>query len=269
MLNISKNLILFSFCFFLVSTAISQEQEEVVKEADDLSNAIQNPVANIVSVPMQSNFDFNDINKYTLNVQPVLPFSISENVNLIFRTIVPIISGPDPSSPGGKTSGIGNISNALLFTPAKPGKLIWGVGPTLTWGSVTPGLGFEKFALAPSALALYQNNGWTIGALVQNSWSIAGPSDAADVNAFYSQIFVTKNLANGWYVNSAPIITANWEAPSGNQWSVPLGGGGGRLIKVNKLPINLQLGYYVYLTSANDTSGQLRFQIQAILPKLY
>jgi hypothetical protein len=261
---------IFLFCisFFCISAIYSQEQPP--EGESDLGNAIQNPVADIVSIPFQNNLDFNDVNKNTLNIQPVLPFAITENVNLIFRNIIPVISGPDLSSPfGGKTSGIGNISTAMLFTPAKPGKIIWAVGPTLTWGSVTPGLGFEKFALAPSALGLYQNNGWTIGVIAQNSWSVAGPSDSADINLFYAQIFIVKNLANGWYVNSAPIITANWEAPSGSQWNVPLGAGFGRLFRVNKLPINAQIGWYSYLTSADDSSGQLRFQLQFILPKLY
>ena len=105
--------------------------------------------------------------------------------------------------------------------------------------------------------------------IAQNSWSVAGPSDAADVNLFYAQIFIVKNLANGWYVNSAPIFTANWEAPSENRWNVPLGVGFGRLFRVNKLPINAQIGWYSYLKSADNSSGQLRFQLVFILPKLY
>lgn len=267
-LKISKLIFLICFNFFCFFAVFSQEAQP--EGEGNLANDVQNPVANIVSIPFQNNLDFNDVNRNTLNVQPVLPFGITENVNLIFRNIIPVISGPDLTSPfGGKTSGIGNISTAMLFTPAKPGKIIWAVGPTLTWGSVTPGLGFEKFALAPSALGLYQNNGWTIGVIAQNSWSVAGPSDAADVNLFYAQIFVVKNVANGWYINSAPIITANWEAPSGNQWNIPLGAGFGRLFRVNKLPINAQIGWYSYLTSADGASGQLRFQLQFILPKLY
>ena len=236
-------------------------------EQEKMAKAIQNPLANMVSVPFQDNLDFNDENTNTLNIQPVLPFKISEGVNLIWRNIIPVVSAPDYG--GSRVKGIGNISSAFFFTPAKPGKLIWGVGPTFTLGSFTKDLGLDKTSVAPSAMFLYQNNGWTMGTLLQNSWSFAGPSDAPDVNLFYTQVFITKSLKKGWYVNTAPIITANWEADSSNRWTVPLGAGFGKLGKINKLPINWQIGYYQYLESASGASGQLRMQFNIYLPKLY
>ena len=130
-LRFSKHIFLLGFSFFTFTALYSQEEQPAGES--DLANAVQNPVADIVSMPFQNNLDFNDVNRNTLNFQPVLPFGITENVNLIFRNIIPVISGPNLSSPfGGKTSGIGNISTAILFTPAKPGKIIWAVGPTLT-----------------------------------------------------------------------------------------------------------------------------------------
>lgn len=274
MKSLLKFKVLLLACLLLVTLkGYSQEtkSEPVSEQAEQekLAKAIQNPVASMVSIPFQNNLDFNDENTNTLNIQPVLPFTLGENVSLIARTIVPVISAPYPGVGGAKNKGIGNISSALLFTPAKPGKLIWAVGPTFTFGTLTQGLGTSKFSLAPSVLFLYQNNGWTIGTLAQNSWSVAGPSDAPDVNLFYTQIFVVKNLKNGWYVNSAPIITANWEADSDHRWTVPLGAGFGKLSRINKLPVNWQIGYYAFLDHPAGASGQLRLQLQFILPKLY
>lgn len=267
---------LLGICFFLLvnGNVFAQKETDSISDNDGIADTaqlekmIQNPVASMVSIPFQNNLDFNDTNKETMNIQPVLPFKMGK-VSLILRTIVPLISAPDPSGVYKKSKGIGNISSALLFTPTKAGKLIWAIGPTFTWSTVTHGLGSEKTLLAPSALALYQNNGWTVGTLVQNSWDIAGPSSAPDVNLGYAQVFVVKNLPKGWYVNTAPIMTADWNAPSDKRWSVPLGAGFGKLSKINKLPINWQIGYYGYVAHPTGAHSQLRMQATLILPMLY
>lgn len=233
-----------------------------------LEKAIQNPVASMVSMPFQNNLDFNETNTNTLNVQPVLPFKMG-GISLILRTIMPVISAPDATGVYKRNKGIGNISSAFLFTPTKSGKLVWALGPTFTWSTLTHGIGSEKTLLAPSGLLLYQNKGWTIGTLIQNSWSIAGPSNAPDVNLGYAQVFIVKNLKKGWYVNTAPIMTANWNAPGDSRWTIPLGAGFGKLSRINKLPINWQVGYYGFVEHPTGASSQLRMQVVFILPKLY
>lgn len=185
-------------------------------------------------------------------------------MNLITRTIVPIVSGP--IYPEGRRDGIGNINLSMFFTPAKASKFIWGVGPSFMFPTVEEGLGFDKFGIAPSVIGLYQNNGWTVGAIFENFFGIAGNSNN-DLNFFYSQIFAVKNIKKGWYVNSAPIITANWDAPSGNQWTIPMGAGFGKLSKLGKLPINWQLGFYKYLESATNADYQIRAQLVFLFPK--
>jgi len=243
----------------LVVTNLSAQ--DAVENDDDLSDKIQNPIADLVSLPFQYNLDLNDENTSTLNIQPILPFGISDNINMIVRAIVPVISTP-------QKSGIGGVIVSSFLTPANPGKLIWGLGPAVQFATITDELGSEKTSIAPSGLALYQNNGWTVGCIIQNFWSITGPSSAPDVNFFYSQVFITKNLRKGWYVNSAPIITANWESNT-NKWTVPLGGGVGKLFRAGQLPINAQIGYYKYLEHPQNASGQLRVQVVLILPKFY
>lgn len=239
---------------------------------EDLSKKIQNPIASLISVPFQNNSDFGfgeyNRTKNTLNIQPVVPFGLGDKVNLIVRTIIPIISLPldiDDSK-----SGLGDINMSLYFTPAKSNKVIYGVGvamglPTAMHANI---LGTGKFSVGPGIIALTQPGTWTIGALAQNTWSVAGKAERADVNLFYSQIFITKGLQKGWYLNTAPIITANWEASKGNQWTFPLGAGAGRLFKLGQLPINAQLGYYAYVVKPDGgPSSQLRAQIVLLFPK--
>ena len=164
---------------------------------------------------------------------------------------------------------MGDVSLSLFLTPAKPGKLIYGGGLALGLPTATDQyLGAEKWTAGPSVVLLVQPKGWTVGTLIQNSWSYAGADDRGDVNFFYSQVFVTKNLQKGWYVNSAPIITANWEAPSGEQWTIPLGAGIGKLIRLGKLPINAQAGYYVNVEKpTGGPDSQLRVQATLLFPK--
>lgn len=269
MTTINKLLSIFLITLFSLPVYISAQE----KTNKDLEKAIQNPIANIPSLPFQNNTDFGigeyDRTKNTLNIQPVLPFSLGKSVNLIVRTIIPIISQPIGESE--TTTGLGDISLSTFFTPAKPGSLIWGIGAAFGFPSATDNvLGSGKWTAGPSILLITQPEGWTIGILAQNTWSYAGDANRKDVSFFYSQIFIVKNLSSGWYINSAPIITANWKASSGNQWSVPIGISGGRLIRAGKLPINIQVGYYNYVIKPDGgPKWQLRAQVSFILPKFY
>jgi hypothetical protein len=216
--------------------------------------------------PIQDSYFKGTIN--TINVQPVVPVGLGENVNLIVRTIIPIISLPLDID---KTqSGLGDINMSLYFTPSRPGKLIFGAGLALILlTAMHPKvLGSEKFSTGPGFVALIQPGTWTLGALAQNTWPVAGNDERDDFNLFYSQIFVTKNLKKGWYLNSAPIITANWQEEKGNQWSFPLGAGVGKLFRIGKLPVNGQIGYYGYIVKPdNGPETQLRVQLALLFPK--
>lgn len=256
-------------CFILLSVGIVQAQDNLdqpkSESSGDLANKIQNPIADLVSIPFQNNLEFNDENLNTLNIQPVTPFGLGSKANVILRTIIPIVSAPLPT---GRLTGLGGVTMSAFVTPSKPSKFIWGVGPAIQFPTGKQYLGSEKFSIAPSLIMLYQNNGWTVGGLFQNFWSVAGPVSATDVNFFYSQIFVTKNLSKGWYVNTAPIITTSWDLKN-EGLTLPIGAGVGRLFRAGKLPINAQAGYYHYLKHPTDAIGQLRLQLNIILPKFY
>jgi hypothetical protein len=270
----------------LATPVIGQEPS-----AEELAKKTQNPVADLISVPLQSNFNFGagfHHNKmtYVLNVQPVIPISISEDWNLITRTIMPIINQPSlfPTFGGSVHSttgtGLGDINPTVFLSPAKPGELIWGVGPTMTLPTATDrDLGSGKWSMGPAAVALTMQGHWVLGALVNNQWSVGGWGDKA-VNAMVFQWFVNYNLPDGWYLTTSPIVTADWKADkAGDVWTAPLGGGFGKLFRLGqilpleghpiaKLPINTQLAAYGNVAKPEfGPAWQLRFQIQFLFPK--
>lgn len=244
-------------------------------EATELAKKTQNPIAELISVPLQSNFNFDtgtkDATVYVLNVQPVIPIKLSPDWNLITRTVVPIINQPSlfegPNRISGSAWGLGDINPSLFLSPARPGALIWGVGPTFTLPTATDWrLGSGKFSLGPTAVALTIQGPWVLGALINNQWSVAGWGDR-DVNRMLLQPFVNYNFGKGWYLTTSPVMTADWEADRGERWTVPVGAGIGRLFKVGPLPINTSLAAYYNVEKPRfGSEWQLRLQVQFVLP---
>jgi hypothetical protein len=269
-------LILGSILLGLTTRAGAQDQS-----TSDLAAAAQNPVAKMISLPLQNNTFFgvteDDKVANVLNIQPVYPISAGD-WNVITRTIVPIIYIPDPASgieeipnsdrPGSAT-GLGDINFSAFLSPAQSEKLIWGVGPSLTVPSATENeIGSQKWSAGPTAVALMSPKPWLFGALIKNLWSFAGDSDRNNVNQMLIQPFVNYNMDDGWYLVSSPIITANWQADSDNRWTVPVGGGVGRIFRIGKQPINAQVQSFYYTESPKlGPDWALRFQIQFLFPK--
>lgn len=251
----------------------------VVGDADaqsqgDLAKAAQNPVADLISLPLQNNTNFNfgpqEETQNILNVQPVWPFSISEDWNLITRTIVPVMSQPGLAPGQDRTNGIGDTTFSAFLSPKKSGKLIWGAGPVVLLPTSTDdALGVGEWGAGLSAVFLGMPGHWVVGSLFSNVWS--GTNDDGDkVNLFTWQYFVNYNIpgGNGLYLASAPIITANWEAESGNRWTVPFGGGVGKIFKIGKQPLNGQVSAYYNVEKPEfGADWQLRLQLQFLFPK--
>jgi len=240
----------------------------------DLAKQTQNPLSDLISIPFQSNFDFNvgpnDRTRYILNIQPVIPFKLTDKLNLITRTILPIIYQPDVLSNSGGNTGLGDLNFTAWFSPRTAGKFLWGVGGVMVIPTATEDTtGSDKWSAGPSVVGVYKTGPWVMGGLVSNFWSFAGNSDRADVNIFFSQLFVNYNLSQGWYLTTQPIITANWEADSGDKWTVPLGGGVGKVVRIGKLPINtsIQAYYNVEKPELNGADWQLRVVFQFLFPK--
>lgn len=241
-------------------------------EGGDLAKAAQNPVADLISLPFQYNASFGigpeDRTQNLLNIQPVLPFTVG-GVTLINRTIAPILYQPDATRSSGGELGLGDINHTVFFSPARASRVTWGVGPGITLPTATDDtLGTGKLSLGPSAVVLMMPGRWVVGTLVSNSWSVAGDSERADVNQFLLQYFVNYNMAGGWYVVSAPIVTANWEADSGERWVVPFGGGLGRVFRVGTQPINATAqAYYNAQKPTGGSPWSLRLQLELLFPK--
>jgi hypothetical protein len=247
-------------------------QTASAQQTEALAKAAQNPVANMISVPFQNNFNFNvgpnNATQYILNIQPVIPVSLNENWNLITRTIMPIINQPSPAPGIPSASGLGDINPTFFLSPAKSGKLIYGFGPTFTLPTATDSmLGSGLWSAGPAAVVLTMQGKWVIGTLANHQWSFAGWGDHY-VSASLAQPFVNYNLPHGWYLVSAPIITANWAADADNVWTVPVGGGFGKIQRIGKLPMNFQLqAFYNAVTPDYGPDWQLRFQVQFMFPK--
>ncbi len=263
----------------LVVVSVRAEEAAVTpdKEADTeaLAKAAQNPIANMISLPFQNNTNFNvgpkDEIQNILNIQPVIPIKISSNLNLITRTILPVISQPGPLPGMGRKSGIGDVQLSMFFSPADSGKLIWGVGPIFQLPTASETiLGSKKWCAGPTGVALISDGPWVAGALINNIWDFAGDKDRSHVNQMLVQPFINYNFRSspGTYLTMAPIITANWEARNRDRWVVPIGMGLGQIFKIGTQPINASLqGYYNVVTPRQGADWSVRLQIQFLFPK--
>ena len=246
-----------------------------------LAKQAQNPIADLISVPFQDNVDFGvgerGRTQNVLNFQPVIPLTIGGGWDLITRTITPVIHQPSlyKGVPGVRTSddpdfGLGDVNpTGFLATSLRPGLMV-GFGPTVTLPTATAkDLGTGKWSAGPAAVAVWTPGHWVVGALVNNQWSFAGDDDRRRVDQMLVQPFVNYNLGKGWYLASSPIITADWEARQGkNVWTVPVGGGFGRLSRVGKLPVNTSVQAFDDVESSEfGTDRTLRLQVQFLFPK--
>ena len=267
--NLIKSLRLLAVIILFSAPLFAQTDQE----AAELAKKTQNPVSDMISLPFQNNTNFGlgpyDRTQNVLNIQPVAPFNLNEKWNLITRTILPVISQPDIAETDGSSFGLGDINASLFLSPAKPGKVIWGVGLAVSLPTATNRvLGTGKWAIGPSAVALTMSGAWVIGVLANNVWSITGDSERNNVSLFLLQYFINYNLPNGWYLTSSPIITANWKADSEDRWTVPFGIGVGRIFRIGRQPMNAQIAFYYNAVSPDFGSDwTLRIQLQLLFPK--
>lgn len=247
------------------------------QDAAALAKAAQNPVADLISVPLQLNMNFDtgpeDDLQTVLNVQPVVPLSLNESWNLITRTIVPLISQPDFGVFDQRENGLGDIQFSAFMSPKAPtqGGWIWGAGLVTQLDTATDDrLGQGVWGLGPTAVALKITGPWVVGALVNNIWSIDEGKGRSKVDQFLVQPFVNYNFpaSPGRYLTFSPVITANWEAESGQKWTVPLGLGIGQITRLGNQPVNFQAAYYNNVEAPDGAPGwQVRLQMQLMFPK--
>ena len=259
--------------------AIAQDEAKQSQGGGDLRAAVQNPVGAMYSLPLKFTFDYGASNGEAsfLNIQPVIPITVGD-WNLINRLIVPLIDSPGEVSglpsipnpiPGDGATGLGDINYSLFISPAKPKGAIWGIGPSISIPSASDKeLGSEKWSAGPTGVVLFQPKWGTFGMLARHLGSFAGDSDRKNVSQSLFEPFVNYNLPNGWYLITDLIITANWEADSGDKWTVPLGGGVGKLFKIGDQAMNARTeAYYNVEKPDNAPDWQWGFTIQFLFPK--
>ena len=214
------------------------------QSAGDLAKLKQDPVSGLRQVILQAQVspDMPGSGKTAGNysVQPVWPISINEDWKVITYTILPVIQ--QPGGPGESSKvGLGDTLVNLFFAPKKPGAIVWGVGPALMLPTRTdPALGSDSFGLGPTAVLFYAKDSWSAGLVLQNVWSLGGEG-ANEVNVFAGQYILNYNLPNGWFLMSNATITRNWLATSDNGWTVPVGGGFGKIFNIGKQPVSLSV----------------------------
>lgn len=255
------------FLFIIVSSLIfAQDKDEAEKAA--LAKATQNPLAAMYSLPFQNNTTFgnapHDRPQNVMNIQPVIPVTLTKDLNLINRVILPVITQPDATLDKSST-GIGDTSYTAWISPSKAGKIIYGVGPALQIPTASNDeFGTGEFGVGPSLVALTMIDKWVAGIVVNNVWTFGDVKE----NKFLFQYFVNYNLPKAWYVVSAPIMTANWNESNRNKWTIPVGGGVGKVFKIGNRPINFNAQVY-YNAERPEGFGefQTRFQLQFLFPK--
>jgi hypothetical protein len=273
---ILRIVLLLLFILFSATNVIAAEAG-----GDDLRAKAQNPVSSMYSLPLKLTLDFGapDDEALFFNVNPVIPVTVGD-WNLVNRIIIPAIVSVDgfiggtPDIPEGAPSesretGLGDINYSLYFSPADAKGLIWGIGPSITLPTANKDpLGSGKWSGGAAGVVLMQPKWGTYGGLIRQLWSFAGDDHRSDVNQFLIEPFLNYNLEGGWYLITDMIITANWDAPAGQRWTVPIGGGAGKLFSIGKQTINSRLeAYYMVERPDNAPDWQLIFTFQFLFPK--
>ncbi|MGC1167909.1 MAG: hypothetical protein WA886_03325, partial [Candidatus Acidiferrales bacterium] len=226
------------------STALAQTAPE------ELRKSARNPFADEIKLTFEEDFTFNqgpyDRSANSLSIQPVIPLSITGDWILVTRTVATAIAyQPNLLARSGGTTGLGDTTSSFFLTRANTGKLIWGVGPAVLMPMATRDqLGAGKWGVGPTGAALVEPEWGSIGALVQNIWSVAGGSDRSPVNQLQIEPMFSYNLPRGWYLTSNPTIVADWTQSPSERWLLPIGGGAGRSFDIWKQAVDSNLTLY-------------------------
>jgi hypothetical protein len=256
----------------LLVCGVAQAQSEppAGQDLSALAKQAQNPVADLNTIPFQWNFysggGLGTQSMMLLNVMPVLPLKLNDDWVLVSRTVIPFVD--IPGSGTDRFQGIADIQQQFYFSPTDGGGIVWGAGPIVSLPtSNQAATETGQYAAGATAVALKLGKTWVYGALANNLWKVAGSDATPKINAFFLQPFLNYNLPGGWAISSAPGITANWEAKSGQQWTVPLGAGFSKVTVVAKIPVNVMLQYYGNAVKPDGApAGFTRLQFVLMFP---
>lgn len=254
----------------LLAAAVCSAPAAAQTDYQALSQQLANPVADLISIPIQFNYDQNlgadeEGTRTVLNFQPVVPVSLNDDWNLISRTVIPVVWTDGLPAGAGRESGLGDVVQSFFFSPklTTAGGLTWGVGPALLLPTATETqFGTEKFGLGPTAVVLQQSGPWTVGGLANHLVSVAGASDRADVNATYLQPFVVYGTQNAWNFALNSESTYNWET---EEWLAPINALVFKVLPINGRPVSLQAGIRYWMDSPPGGPEGVGFRLSATL----
>ena len=252
--------------------AAAAQQPADKAESADLAKKLSNPVSDLVSVPLQFNWEANvgpsKLTRFILNVQPVMPFAISPKLHMITRVIMPLVSQPPLFDGGTATFGVSDITTSFFLSPTALKSFILGVGPVFVLPSTSePTLGSGKWSAGPTAVALKQQGPWTYGALWNQTWSFSGDPSREDVNQMFLQPFLAYQATHTVTLTVQSETTANWEADD-QKWTVPINVVVGKLATFGTFPASYQLGVGAFPVHPDvGPSWKIRGAIVILLPK--
>lgn len=259
-------LVALGFSVLAATSVGAQEQSD-----SELANKLSNPVSNLISVPFQFNYDCcagpKNGDRITLNIQPVVPFSISDNWNLIVRTIVPVVDQQETFAGQGDHFGLGDTTQSLFFSPNPgPGGIIWAIGPAFLWPTGTDStVGSRKWGAGPTGLILKQQNGWTYGMLANHIWSYGGEHDHPNISSTFLQPFVGYTWPDTTGITLNTETTYDWER---DHWTVPLNLMVSHIYKFGSQRVSFQLGgrYYASTAAPDGARWGARFAVVFLFP---
>jgi hypothetical protein len=236
----------------------------------ELAKLKQNPVSGlrqlILTADISPDVPYSDDPLSLYSLQLVWPFALNEDWRLITYSILPVIDLPGASGQD-STTGLGNTLVNLFVSPREASNFVWGAGPAVSLPTHSePELGSDRVGLGPSAVLFYAKDVWSAGVVLQNLWSTDGSSDD-EFNVFGAQYIFNYNLNDGWYLYSNATITADWEADSDNRWTVPVGGGAGKIFNIGEQPVSASAQLFSNVEKpAGSADWGLNFQFALLFP---
>jgi hypothetical protein len=248
--------------------------EPVLISNEELARKVQNPISDLTSALLENNlnqgFGITNGLQYVGNLEEFYPIKLTNGVNLVQRFIIPVISQPETVPGQGSHGGLGDIQYQAYFSTSKSKGLIYGVGPIVSIPSAYPNeLGSRRWSIGPALAIVGALEDWVIGVLGNELVSVSTSEQYPNVNQMQLQPFVNFYLANAWYLSSSPVITANWQESNGNRWTVPAGGGVGKVFKIDGVPIKTEVqGFTNVISPQQGPDWSARIQIQVLFPSI-